>query len=143
MAEVTTRELIKKAKKVARLHKISDDVIVGHVGCALATDKNNIYVGISIHACCGIGFCAEHSAIAAMVTNKEYKIKKIVAVSCDGIIIPPCGRCRELIYQIDEDNWNSEIIIGKNNTVELKDLLPHPWQKKFYVKKQTMKRRGR
>ena len=27
-----------------------------------------------------MGFCAEHSAIAAMITAGEYKIKKIVAV---------------------------------------------------------------
>jgi cytidine deaminase len=135
MAEVTTSELIKKAKKVARLHKISEDVIVGHVGCALVTDKGNTYVGINIHAACGIGFCAEHSAIAAMVTNREYRIKKIVAVSCNGTILPPCGRCRELMYQIDEHNWNSEVVIGKSKIVRLKDLLPDPWQKRLFAKK--------
>ncbi len=126
------RELIKKAKEVAKFHRVSKDVRIGDVGCALVTDKNNIYVGTSIHACCGIGFCAEHSAIASMVTNGEHKIKKIVAVSRDGTILPPCGRCRELIYEIDEKNYNTEIIIGKNKVVKLKDLLPNVWQKKFY-----------
>jgi cytidine deaminase len=131
MAKVTNNELVKKAKQIASLHKISDDVRTGDVGCALLTDKNNVYLGVSIHASCGIGFCAEHSAIANMVTNSEYNIKKIVAVSHDGTILPPCGRCRELIYQINKDNWNSEIIIGKNKVVKLKDLLPHPWQERF------------
>jgi len=27
-----------------------------------------------------MGFCAEHTAISSMITKKEYKIKKIVAV---------------------------------------------------------------
>ncbi|MBA7554547.1 hypothetical protein ES705_47171 [subsurface metagenome] len=108
----------------------TEDVIIGEVGCALVTDKDNIYIGASIHACCGIGFCAEHSAIASMVTNGEYRIKKIVAVSGDGAVLPPCGRCRELMYQINEDNWNTEIIVGETRVVKLKDLLPEPWQKR-------------
>jgi cytidine deaminase len=129
MSKITNNELIEKAKQVAKLHKVSKDVRIGDVGCALITDKGNIYFGVSIHASCGIGFCAEHSAIASMVTNSEYKIKKIVAVSSDGSILPPCGRCRELMYQINENNWNTEIIVEKNKTKKLKDLLPDPWQK--------------
>jgi cytidine deaminase len=130
--EITNENLIKKAKQVAKLHKSLEDVRLGEVGCALITDKNNIYVGVSIHACCGIGFCAEHSAIASMVTNQEYNIKRIVAVTSDGTILPPCGRCRELMYEINDQNLNSEIIIEENKVVKLKDLLPEIWQKKCY-----------
>lgn len=95
---VTNKELIKKAKSVAKLKKISQDIRFGDVGCALITDKGNIYTGVSIHLYCGIGFCAEHSAIANMITNREYVIKKTVAVSSKGEIFPACGRCRELMY---------------------------------------------
>jgi cytidine deaminase len=132
MVEITNKELIRKAKEVARLHMISEDMRIGDVGCALLTDKDNIYVGVSIHACCGVGSCAEHNAIAVMVTSGEYKIKKIVAVTNDGIILPPCGRCRELMYQINEENYDyTEIILEENKIVKLKDLLPEPWQKKI------------
>ena len=130
MGQITDNELIEKAKQAARFHKTSEDVVIGEVGCALVTDKDNIYIGASIDAGCGIGFCAEHSAIASMVTNGEYRIKKIVAVSGDGAVLPPCGRCRELMYQINEDNWNTEIIVGETRVVKLKDLLPEPWQKR-------------
>ncbi len=130
MGQITDNELIEKAKQAARFHKTSEDVVIGEVGCALVTDKDNIYIGASIDACCGIGFCAEHSAIASMVTNGEYRIKKIVAVSGDGAVLPPCGRCRELMYQINEDNWNTEIIVEETRVVKLKDLLPEPWQKR-------------
>jgi len=130
--EIINEDLIEKARQVAKLHNSSEDVRIGEVGCALITDKNNIYTGVSIHACCGIGFCAEHSAIASMVTNQEYNIKKIVAVTSDGIILPPCGRCRELMYQINDQNLNSEIIIEKNKVVKLNHLLPEIWQKKCY-----------
>lgn len=132
MAEMTNKELIQKAKEVAKLHKVSEDVRIGDVGCAFITDKNNIHIGTSIHACCGVGFCAEHSAIASMVTNGEYKIKRIVGAMSDGTILPPCGRCRELMYQINEENYDTEIILEENKVVKLKDLLPEAWQKKFY-----------
>jgi len=122
------KELISKAKRAARLHKASKDVRIGDVGCALITNKNHVYTGVSIDACCGIGFCAEHGAIAAMVTNREYVIKKIVAVG-NRKILPPCGRCRELMFEIDPKNYEAQVIIGANKTVKLKNLLPHVWQK--------------
>ncbi|MFH1073017.1 MAG: cytidine deaminase [Nanoarchaeota archaeon] len=129
---LTNSQMIQKAKSIARLHHASDEVRIGEVGCVLLTEKNNIFMGVSIHACCGVGFCAEHSAIAAMVLNQEYKIKKIVAVSGDGTVLPPCGRCREFMYQIDKANYDTDIIIEKNKTVKLRNLLPMIWQEKFY-----------
>jgi len=126
MAEITNDWLIKKAKSVIKPRKIRHGFVVGDVGCALITDKGNVYLGVCMDVSCGMGFCAEHSAIAAMVTNGEHKIKKIVAVTKDGII-PPCGRCRELMSQVHEDNLKADVIVGKNETVRLKELLPLSW----------------
>ena len=127
MPEISDEELIKKAKSVLKPRKIKNGCTIGDVGCALVTDKGNVYLGISIDTCCGIGFCAEHSAIAAMVTHDEHVIKKIVAVIEGGKPIPPCGRCREFMHQIHEKNLETKVIIGKNKAVRLKDLLPFPW----------------
>ena len=125
-------ELIQKAKEITKLNKLSDEAVAGEVGSALITDKGNVYLGVSIHACCGVGSCAEYIAIANMVLKREYKIKRIVSVSIDGIILSPCGSCRELMYQIDDKNYNTKIILEKNRLVKLSDLLPEIWQKKFY-----------
>ena len=80
-----------------------------------------------------MGFCAEHSAIAAMVTAGESRIERIVAVCKDenGVaqIMAPCGRCREFIRQIDDDNLETEVILGREKVAKLKDLLPyHDWR---------------
>lgn len=131
MKPLSGKQLIQKAKSVVKPKQIADGVATGEVGCALLSEKNNLYLGASIHACCGVGFCAEHSAIAAMVTAGEYRIKKIVCASRDGVL-PPCGRCRELMSQIDKKNWGAEIMVNENKTVTLKDLLPEPYQKKYY-----------
>jgi cytidine deaminase len=130
MTQISNGELIEKAKSVVKPRKIKHGFTVGDVGCALITDKGNVYLGVSIDTCCGIGFCAEHSAIAAMVTHGEHIIKKIVAVVEDGTPISPCGRCREFMHQIHEENIDAEVIIGKNKSVKLKDLLPLPWDAK-------------
>jgi len=127
---ISNAELIKKAQSVRKPRKIRHDCTVGDVGCALVTDKGNIYVGVSIDTCSGIGFCAEHSAIAAMVTHGEFLIKKIIAVAENGKPIPPCGRCREFMNQTHEENMNADVIVSKNKTVKLKDLLPLPWDAK-------------
>ena len=127
MAQISNEELIEKAKSVLRPRKIRHGCTVGDVACALVTEGGNVYLGVSIDTGSGMGFCAEHSAIAAMVTHGELLIKKIVAVADDGIPIPPCGRCREFMHQIHESNFKAEVIIGKNKSVKLRDLLPFPW----------------
>ena len=47
-----------------------------------------------------------------MITNGESKIAKIVAVDWNGKIIPPCGRCREFMYQVDPLNADTTIILS-------------------------------
>jgi cytidine deaminase len=130
MAEYTNAELIEKAKSVVNARKVGD-YTVGDVGSALLTDKGNIYRGVCIDAGSGIGLCAEHSAIAAMVTAGEFRIKKIVAVwkdATDTYVLSPCGRCREFIRQIHPDNLETEVILDTDQSTKLAELLPyHDW----------------
>lgn len=124
---ITNEELIQKAKSIVKPTKQRNGFSIADCGTALLTNNGNVYLGVSIDTPSSMGFCSEHAAIAAMVTGGEYKIKKIVAVLEDGTILPPCGRCREFIYQIDKDNLGTEIIISKDKIVKLKELLPYPW----------------
>ena len=130
MTLMSNEELIEKAKSLLKPRKIKHGFTVGDVGCALLTNKGNVHLGVCIDTASGMGFCAEHSAIAAMVTHGEHVIKKIVAVVENGTPIPPCGRCREFMNQIHEENLEAEVIIKKNKSVKLKDLLPFTWDAK-------------
>ncbi|MBN1619207.1 cytidine deaminase [candidate division WOR-3 bacterium] len=90
-------ELIIEAQKFLGEFRLSEDFLsAGSVAAALVTESGNIYTGICIDFACGIGFCAEHSAIAEMLKNRETQIDTIVAVNKNGLI-PPCGRCREMM----------------------------------------------
>ena len=132
---MTTKQIIEEAIKVVR-PKVFGDSEIGMVGCALITDKNTIFKGVCIHTVCGMGFCAEHTAIGQMVTQGEYKIKKIVAVHKDKegniSILAPCGRCREFMYQTNEENLETDIVLDQNKNAKLKELLPYyGWSKKI------------
>lgn len=131
---MTSEDLIKKAASVINSRE-NKNTSIGDVGCALITDKDNVFTGVCIDTGSSMGFCAEHNAIGSMITEKEYVIKKIVAVwkdeEDDLYVIPPCGRCREFMCQIDKANLETEVILDKNKTVKLKELLPYYdwWQK--------------
>jgi len=129
---MTNDELIQKAQAVINPRKVAHGFTIGDVGCALLTDKDNLHVGVCIDVGGGIGFCAEHSAIASMITHGEQAIRRIVAVLGDGTIVPPCGRCREFMRQIDRSNMDrTEVLLGRDRIVKLSDLLPHPWDEVF------------
>src|SRR5262249_4598875 len=94
--------------------------------------QGNLYVGVCMDITSGIGFCAEHSAIAAMVTAGEYRIAKNVAVWKDDkgepYVLSPCGRCREFMRQIDSGNLETVVILDTNRVAKLAELLPyHDW----------------
>lgn len=125
------KQLIEKARQFPKKQKVPGGMI-REVGCALINKKGEIFTGTSMHLCCGLGFCAEHSAISNMVSHsKETEIVTIIALWVDGKnwgIMYPCGRCRELMQQIHKNNRkNTEVIISEKEKVKLEKLLPGEW----------------
>jgi cytidine deaminase len=131
MSEPANESLIASAASVISPHRVGDRLF-GDVGAALVTKSGRRFSGVCIDTGSGTGFCAEHAAIAAMVTAGEYQIDKIVAVwrdeAGDLYVLPPCGRCREFIRQVDESNLDTLVVLGPDSSVRLHDLLPfHRW----------------
>ena len=121
------KDLISEAHRVTGVYKPSDECSSGSVGAALLTKDGNVYTGVCIDCGCGIGFCAEHSAIAEMLKHRESEIEMLVAVNLNKEIAPPCGRCRELIYQVNKANANTRIVLNQDETITLRELLPLHW----------------
>src|SRR5687767_6503667 len=121
---MTSRTLIAMATNLARPFAPSVDCRSGDVAAALLTGAGNVYTGICVDTECGLGFCAEHSAIADMLKAHECVIRMIVAVDQAGIILSPCGRCRELMWQVSPMNSETEIVLGPDRLARLTDLLP-------------------
>ena len=121
------QKLIEAARDVCgALSLAKPDLSAGSVGAALRTRSGAIHTGISLDMACGIGFCAEHAAVAEMLKHGEVEIGAIVAVT-DSRILSPCGRCRELMIQLSPRNAATEIILSGGRVIPLHELLPEHW----------------
>lgn len=123
-----TLKLIESARAVCGEFQLGRYFSAGSVGAAIQTASGNIYTGICIDLACGLGFCAEVSAVAEMLKHRETHVLRVVAVNQDGIL-PPCCRCREMLVQVDTSNLDCLVILGEDRTVRLRELLPAPWLK--------------
>ncbi|AWN74425.1 cytidine deaminase [Legionella anisa] len=70
------------------------------VACCICTDKDNLYTGINVeNSSYGLAVCAETSAISAMVSAGEQRIKSMVVLAGTNLLCSPCGACRQRIYE--------------------------------------------
>jgi cytidine deaminase len=127
---MTFEELYKKAKSVVNPRELSEHAEAGSVGVALLAESGNIYLGVCIDTSCSMGFCAEHAAAAVMITAGESHILKMIAVGKDGHIMPPCGRCREFISQLNDMNANTEVMVEEGVILTIRELMPYDWKVK-------------
>jgi cytidine deaminase len=121
---MTDSELIGIAAKFAGEFRTSEDCVAGGIAAALVTPTGRVYTGICIDTACSLGFCAEHAAVAEMLKSRESEIHTIVAVDRDGKILAPCGRCRELLWQVNPRNAETRVIVGSGMAATLAELLP-------------------
>ena len=125
----TWQELYQVAKERLNPRVLTPFMDAGGVAAAILTDKGNIYTGVCIDTCSGLGMCAERNAIANMITNGESRIVKLVCVMGDGRVGSPCGACREMLMQLDRKSPEIEILtdLASGATVTLGELVPDWW----------------
>ena len=100
-----------RAAEVAVLFRASDHCDAGLVGAAVLAESGAVYTGCSVDLRCGIGFCAEHSAVAELLKHHEARVRAVVAVN-DGTI-KEVGKSKELgNYIILEDAYGNSFIYG-------------------------------
>ena len=117
------QQLIETARTLVTEMDLGDGNSAGGVGAAIRTIDGTVYTGVCIDLGSGLGFCAEVAAIAQMVANRQTQIDTVVAVTFEGIL-PPCGRCRETMAQVDRRNLDCTVILSETEDATLRDLLP-------------------
>lgn len=125
--ETDFQPLLAAARGVLGEYRTDGVVVAGTVGAALLTDGCEVFTGVCFDAACGICFCAEHAAVAEMLKHRRSRVRACVAVGLNGRPMPPCGRCRELLYQLSPANLDAEILVEEGRVRRLRDLLPDPW----------------
>ena len=121
------KKLVAAAKKV-RLRAYSP-YSKFKVGAAVRADSGKIYIGCNVeNASFGLTACAERNAIAAAVADGEKKITAVAIVADTDELTPPCGACRQVIYEFGK---NAEVMLanlkGKKKTFRITDLLTEPF----------------
>ena len=118
-------DIISEARKLAHPFAPSEDCSAASVSSVIISGLGNTYTGVCMDFECGIGFCAEHSAVAEMLKSHESKIAMVVAVNDHGEVLPPCGRCREMMWQLDPSNREALVVLGGDWALPLRELLPY------------------
>jgi cytidine deaminase len=126
MGSPQIRDLIAVARRIQGEFSLGADFSAGSVAAAVRSRSGRLYTGICLDLACGIGFCAEHAAVAEMLKHRETEIEVVVAVGAGGILAP-CGRCRELMAQINPANLDCGVVLGEDRVVVLRTLLPEHW----------------
>ena len=120
------------AARAAREHAVAD---FSHfkVGAALETDTGDIVTGCNVeNASYGLTICAERVAIFKALSEGKRAFKRIVVVADTADPTPPCGACRQIIWEFCGD---IEVTIANlqkvTKTLQMKDLLPLPFDKRL------------
>jgi cytidine deaminase len=70
------------------------------VGAALACDDGTILTAANVeNASYGLSMCAERSAIFAAVAAGHTAFAAIAIAGPDGVTVPPCGACRQVLVE--------------------------------------------
>jgi len=97
------------------------------VGAAVRGSSGAIYAGCNVeNASFPEGWCAETSAIAAMVLAGERVIAEICIVADGPALLTPCGGCRQRIAEFGAPRTriHSANCHGVRRTFTLAELLP-------------------
>lgn len=103
------------------------------VGAAVETEDGRIYTGCNIEsATYGLTMCAERVAIWKAVSEGESKFRRIAVVVDTEQLTPPCGSCRQIIWEFCGDvPVTLANLQGRTETLRMADLLPRPFDSKF------------
>ena len=125
-------ETLVAAARAARQHAVAD---FSHfkVGAALETDTGEIITGCNVeNASYGLTICAERVAIFKALSEGKRAFTRIVVVADTADPTPPCGACRQIIWEFCGD---IEVTLANmqqvTKTLQMKDLLPLPFDKRL------------
>ena len=99
------------------------------VGAALRTKSGKIYGGCNVeNATYGLTICAERVAIFKAISEGEREFDAMAVATDTGALTPPCGACRQLIWEFCGD---VPVILsnlaGKSEVMRMSTLFPKPF----------------
>ena len=125
---MTEKDLLIEAAKQARenAHAAYSNF---RVGAALRSTSGRIFGGCNVeNATYGLTMCAERVAIFKAVSEGERGFSAIAVVTDSEVLTPPCGACRQLIWEFCGDIPVSMANLkGKIEVIQMRELFPRPF----------------
>jgi cytidine deaminase len=99
------------------------------VGAALRATSGRIFGGCNVeNATYGLTVCAERVAIFKAISEGERGFDSIVVVTDTDVLTPPCGACRQIIWEFCGD---IPVVLanlaGKVEVLRMSGLFPKPF----------------
>jgi len=106
------------------------------VGAAIIAKDGNVFYGCNIESSSyGLTICAERVALVKALSEGTTLFDTIVIFARKAAFCPPCGACRQLLYDYAPD---LQIILTDGHdykTYNIKELLPHAFEESQLDKK--------
>jgi cytidine deaminase len=103
------------------------------VGAAIEDEDGRVFTGCNVeNATYGLTMCAERVAVFKAVSEGAGKLKHVVVVADTDTLTPPCGACRQILWEFAGD---AELILanlsGQQESLSLKSNFPRPFDASF------------
>ena len=103
------------------------------VGAAIEAEDGRVFSGCNIEsAAYELTMCAERVTIWKALSEGARKFRRIAVVADTERLTPPCGACRQLIWEFCGD---VPVLLanlrGDTQTHQMSELLPHPFDADF------------
>jgi len=126
-ARTSDAALVKAARQARRNARA--DYSHFKVGAALETSDGTIITGCNIeNATYGLTICAERVALFKALSDGHRKFRRIAVVAPPEAPTPPCGACRQLLWEFAGD---LEVVLanltGETGRHRMGELLPQPF----------------
>ena len=99
------------------------------VGAALRSTSSRIFSGCNVeNASYGLTMCAERVAIFKAISEGERGFSALAVVTDADSLTPPCGACRQLIWEFCGDiPVTIANLKGQTDVMQMRDLFPRPF----------------
>ena len=99
------------------------------VGAALQSHSGKLFTGCNVeNATYGLTLCAERVAIFKAISEGERRFDAIAVVTDTDTLTPPCGACRQIIWEFCGD---IPVVLsnlkGKVEVLRMSQLFPKPF----------------
>jgi cytidine deaminase len=105
------------------------------VGAAIEDEHGRIFTGCNVeNSTYALSLCAERVAVAKAVSEGAGKLLRVVVVADTDILTPPCGACRQILWEFC---GNAELTVinlaGKHETMSIEEVFPRPFDASFFL----------